>query len=167
MAGFFHSLVLRRAAAAVIYAAIAPASAVAQTVGVPADVERSLHELAQRADDAWNRRDAAAMAGFYAADATSTIGGQPLKGREQMLAYFTNSFGKLPPGLTHRTVLRRVERIGELLATDNDVFLEGPDGAGGKRVVRQFFTFTLVRPRGDGWEMVAVRATPLAAPVPR
>jgi hypothetical protein len=40
-----------------------------------------------------------------------------------------------------------------------------PDGAGGKRVAREFFTFALVRPTSHGWEFVAVRATPLAMPV--
>lgn len=160
----FSNSMLRRAAAALFCAAIAPADAAAQVAGQPAEVELAMHELAQRADDAWNRRDAAAMSAFYAADATSTIGAQALKGRAQMQAYFTNSFARLPAGLTHRTVLRRIERIGELVATDNDVFLEAPNGDGSKKVVRQFFTFTLVRPRAGGWEMVAVRATPLAAP---
>lgn len=166
MGRLLNPLKLRAAAAAVIYAAIAPTDAVAQLAGPAAaerraDVEQAMRALAQRADEAWNRRDAHAMAAFYAPDATSTIGAQPLAGRAQMLAYFTGSFARLPAGLTHRTVVRRIERIGDLVATDNDVFVEAPDDNGGKRVVRQFFTFTLVRPQGQGWEMVAVRATPL------
>ena len=38
------------------------------------------------------------------------------------------------------------------------------DAAGGKRVAREVFTFGLVRPVGQDWEFVAVRATPLAPP---
>ena len=120
---------------------------------------RTLQSLADKADATWNRRDAAAMAAMYARDATSTIGGGiRLKGREEILAYFTASFGKLPAGMTHRTVVRRIEPIGDMLATDSAVFIEVPDGAGGKRVAREFFTFGLVRPVGQDWEFVAVRA---------
>ena len=126
---------------------------------------RTLQSLADKADATWNRRDAAAMAAMYARDATSTIGGGiRLKGREEILAYFTASFGKLPAGMTHRTVVRRIEPIGDMLATDSAVFIEVPDGAGGKRVAREFFTFGLVGPVGQDWEFVAVRATPLAPP---
>lgn len=123
-------------------------------------------ELARAADDAWNRRDATAMVAFYAGDATSTIGKTELKGKAELLDYFTGSFRNLPPGLTHRTVVRRLERIGELVATDNAVYIEAPDGAQGKRVLREFFTFSLLRPTAGGWEFVAVRATPLTPPAP-
>jgi hypothetical protein len=61
-------------------------------------------------------------------------------------------------------VVRRVERIGDLVATDNAVYIEAPDGERGRRVVREFFTFSLLRQTARGWEFVAVRATPLAAP---
>jgi len=130
-----------------------------------AQLARTLQALADKADANWNRRDAAAMAAMYARDATSTIGaGIRLKGRDEVLAYFTQSFAKLPAGMTHRTVLKRIEPIGDMLATDSAVFIEVPDGAGGKRVAREFFTFGLLRPAGTEWEFVAVRATPLAAP---
>lgn len=126
---------------------------------------QALQSLADKADATWNRRDAAAMAAMYARDATSTIGGSiRLKGRDAILAYFKDSFGKLPAGMTHRTVVKRIEPIGDMLATDSTVFIEVPDGAGGKRVAREFFTFGLVRPVGQEWEFVAVRATPLAPP---
>ncbi|MGZ5182026.1 MAG: YybH family protein [Ramlibacter sp.] len=118
--------------------------------------------LARAADDAWNRRDPAAMVAFFADDGTSTIGKTELKGKAQMLDYYTGSFRNLPPGLTHRTVVRRVERIGGMVATDNAVYIEAPDGAQGRRVLREFFTFSLLRPVAGGWEFVAVRATPLA-----
>lgn len=129
---------------------------------------RTLQALADKADAIWNRRDAAAMAAMYARDATSTIGaGIRLKGREEVLAYFTQSFGKLPAGMTHRTVLKRIEPIGDMFVTDSAVYIEVPDGAGGKRLAREFFTFGLVRPVGSEWEFVAVRATPLAPPAAR
>jgi len=37
-------------------------------------------------------------------------------------------------------------------------------GTQGTHVLRAFFTFSLVRPKPLGWEIVAVRATPLGAP---
>lgn len=153
-------------------AAVPPASAAdarpaaLAAVRVPDEVPAGMMDLLHKADDAYDRRDAAAMTSFYAADGSATVSGQHLKGRDNILAFFTSMYKTLPAGLTHRTVLRRAERIGDLYATDNDVFLEVPDGAGGKRVVRQFFTFTMVRPGANGWEIVAVRATPLASPQP-
>jgi uncharacterized protein (TIGR02246 family) len=151
--------------------AVAPASAAVPdalaAIRVPDEVPQGMLDLLRKADDAYDRRDAATMASFYAPDGSTTVSGQHFKGKADILAFFTGMYKTLPAGLTHRTVLRRAERIGDLYATDNDVFLEVPDGAGGKRVVRQFFTFTMVRPGPDGWEIVAVRATPLAAPPAR
>jgi uncharacterized protein (TIGR02246 family) len=143
------------------------APATLAVVRVPDEVPQGMLDLLRKADEAYDRRDAAAMASFYAQDASTTVSGQHVKGKENILAFFTAMYKTLPAGLSHRTVLRRAERIGDLYATDNDVFLEVPDGAGGKRVVRQFFTFTIVREGLAGWEIVAVRATPLAAPVAR
>lgn len=143
----------------------APAALTA--VRVPDQLPQGMLDLLRKADDAYDRRDAAAMASFYAPDGSTTVSGQHFKGKDDILAFFTSMYKTLPAGLTHRTVMRRAERIGELYATDNDVFLEMPDGAGGKKVVRQFFTFTMVRPGPAGWEIVAVRATPLAAPQPQ
>lgn len=153
-------------------AALAPAAAADANpnalvaVRVPDELPPGMMDLLHKADAAYDRRDAATMASLYAQDGSTTVTGQHIKGKDNILAFFTSMYKTLPAGLTHRTVLRRVERIGGLYATDNDVFLEAPDGAGGKRVVRQFFTFTMVRPGANGWEIVAVRATPLAAPQP-
>jgi len=135
-------------------AAAAPAAQLAAT----------LSALADRTDAVWNARDAAAMAALYAPDATTTIGRDVrLKGRPDILAYFTRSFAGLPAGMTHRTEVKRIEPLGEMFAIDSAVTIEMPDGAGGKRVLREFFTFSLVRPAAGGWEIVAVRATPLGA----
>lgn len=120
--------------------------------------------LADHADAVWNGRDAAAMAALYALDATTTIGRDiRLKGRPEILAHFTRSFAGLPAGMTHRTVVKRIEPLGDMFAVDSQVRIEMPDGAGGTRVLREFFTFALVRPAPGGWEFVAVRATPLGA----
>jgi hypothetical protein len=63
--------------------------------------------------------------------------------------------------MTHRSEVRRIVRIGDLYAADAAVFLEVPDAQQGKRVVREFFTMTLLRPVASGWEFVALRSTPL------
>ncbi|MFD2367048.1 YybH family protein [Pseudoduganella sp. GCM10020061] len=145
------------------FAAFAGANpAAAQSGAVAPELARTLQKVADAADDAWNRRDVAAMTSRFASDATATIGGtQQLTGKDQLGAFYTNSFKGLPHGMTHRTVVRRIEKLGDMYATDSAVFLEMPDGANGKRVVREFFTFALIRPAGDDWEFVAVRAVPL------
>lgn len=131
---------------------------------VSSQLAASMTALADRADAVWNRRDAAGMTALYAPDATSTIGGAiRLKGRAEILAHFTKSFAGLPEGMTHRTVVKRIEPLGDMYAVDSAVSIEMADGAQGKRVLREFFTFALVRPVAGGWEFVAVRATPLGA----
>lgn len=151
--------------AGIAFAATAAAQAVTmQPEPLPPELANRLQKVADAADDAWNRRDVAGMLARFAGDATATIGGtQQLTGRAQLRAFYINSFKGLPPGMTHRTVVRRIEKIGDMYATDSAVYLEMPDDANGKRVVREFFTFALVRPAGDDWEFVAVRAIPLGA----
>jgi uncharacterized protein (TIGR02246 family) len=139
----------------------APDTAPAATSAVPGQVAANLSALAAQSDAVWNRRDAAGMTALYAADATSTIGVIRLKGRSEILAHFTKSFASLPDGMTHRTVVKRIEALGDMFAVDSAVSIEVQEGAQGKRVVREFFTFALVRPVAGGWEFVAVRATPL------
>ncbi len=132
---------------------------------ITAAEQESLASLAKLSDAVWNRRDAAALAAYYASDASSTIGTVELTGRPAILDYFTKSLKAVPAGITHRTVIKRLEKLdGDLIAVDSAVYLEVPDGAQGKRVVREFFTFGLLRKAGSGWEMVAVRAIPLGAP---
>lgn len=154
------ALVLLSAACLPVQAG-APSTVSAQ---VPEQLAATMTALADRADAVWNRRDAPAMAALYAADATSTIGGAiRLKGRSEILAHFTKSFAGLPEGMTHRTLVMRIEPLGDMFAVDSAVTIEMPDGAQGKRVLREFFTFALLRPVAGGWEFVAVRATPLGA----
>jgi uncharacterized protein (TIGR02246 family) len=141
-----------------------PAARPATTSAVSNRISATMSALADHADAVWNRRDAAGMTALYAHDATSTIGAAiRLKGQPEILAHFTKSFAGLPEGMTHRTVVKRIEPLGDMLAVDSAVSIEVPDGAQGKRVVREFFTFALVRPKPGGWEFVAVRATPLGA----
>lgn len=148
--------------AAMVFATAASAHA---TPAAQPDMKRTLQDVADAADGAWNRRDAVSMAAYYNEDATTTIGAtHKLSGKAQILDYFTASFKQLPEGMTHRTVVERIEKIGDMYATDSSVYLEFPDIGEGKRLVRKFFTFALVRPGHHGWEFVAVRAIPLSAP---
>lgn len=163
---FKMHMLLASALCATVFTAQAAPEVTPQPPLQTVQLTRTLQALADKADAIWNQRDAAAMAAMYAQDATSTIGGNiRLKGRDDILKHFANSFSKLPAGMTHRTVVKRIEQVGDMYATDSSVFIEVPDGAGGRKVAREFFTFALVRPAGDGWEFVAVRATPLAMPV--
>jgi len=133
----------------------------AEAAGVDHPAAASLREVARSADKAWNERDANAMAAHYGDAATASIGTTYLSGKPALLEYFTNSFGKLPAGMTHRTEVRRIEQIGDLVAADTAVFLEVPDAETGRRTVREFFTVTLLRQAGKGWEFVAVRSAPV------
>lgn len=86
-----------------------------------------------------------------------------LKGRPEILVHFTKFFASLPEGMTHRTVVKRIKPLGDMFAVDGAVSIEMPNGVQGKRVLREFFTFALVRPVACGWRFVAARATPLSA----
>ncbi|MCC2973421.1 SgcJ/EcaC family oxidoreductase [Massilia sp. IC2-476] len=162
-------LSMHACALALLSAAILPVQAAAPALAaVPSAPSGGIADvmtaLADRSDAVWNRRDATAMAALYALDATTTIGRDiRLKGRPEIQAHFTRSFAGLPAGMTHRTVVQRIEPLGDMFAVDSQVAIEMPDGAGGKRVLREFFTFALVRPVAGGWEFLAVRATPLGA----
>jgi uncharacterized protein (TIGR02246 family) len=147
--------------ASLIFALTAATASAVDAAGLERPLTESLEALARSADKAWNERDAQGMAAHYNDSATASIGNTFLTGKEAILGYFTASFAKLPAGMTHRTEVRRLVRIGELYAADTAVFLELPDAEKGKRVVREFFTLTLVRPTGKGWEFVAVRSAPL------
>jgi uncharacterized protein (TIGR02246 family) len=167
-----HQLILN--ASKVVVAMVAMGAMVSALASGPAASKLSLAEtealaaMARSSDEVWNRRDAAALAATYASDANSTISGVQLNGRPAILDYFTKSFKNVPAGMTHRTVIKRLEKMdGDLVAVDSAVYLEVPDGADGKRVVREFFTFGLLRKAGNGWEMMVVRAIPLGAALPR
>jgi uncharacterized protein (TIGR02246 family) len=147
--------------ATLVLAVSTAAAGAVDAAGLERPLTESLEAVARSADKAWNERDAKTMADHYNESATASIGGTFLTGKQAILDYFTNSFSKLPPGMTHRSEVRRIVRIGDLYAADAAVFLEVPDAQQGKRVVREFFTMTLLRPVASGWEFVALRSTPL------
>ncbi len=167
-----HYLILNASKSVVAVAAMgvmlsAMASSPAAPKFSPAEVD-ALAAMAKSSDEVWNRRDAAALAATYANDANSTISGVQLSGRPAILDYFTKSFKNVPVGMTHRTVIKRLEKMeGDLIAVDSAVYLEVPDGVQGKRVVREFFTFGLLRKTCSGWEMMMVRAVPLSVALAR
>ncbi len=167
-----HPLILNASKAVVAVMAMgamvsALASGAAASKFSAAETE-ALAAMARSSDEVWNRRDAAALAATYASDANSTISGVQLSGRPAIHDYFTKSFKNVPAGMTHRTVIKRLEKMdGDLIAVDSAVYLEVPDGAQGKRVVREFFTFGLLRKAGSGWEMMVVRAVPLSVALAR
>jgi len=140
------------------------ASACASAAPATPEEVTELAAVAAQADRVWNARDAAALTNYYSEDATSTIGQVQLSGKAAIRNYFDNSLRNVPAGMTHRTVVKRIERMGDMYITDSAVFLEVPDGAAGRKTVREFTTLGLMRRAGSGWEFLHVRAVPLAAP---
>ena len=140
------------------------ASITAMAAPVTPEEQTELAAVAANADRIWNARDAAALTNYYSEDATSTIGQVQLSGKSALRAYFDNSLKNVPTGMSHRTVVKRIEKMGDMYLTDSAVYLEMPDGPTGRKVVREFMTVGLMRRAGDGWEFLHVRAVPLTAP---
>lgn len=147
---------------------IALACAPAAAAAAPAAPEEraALERLAAEADAAWNRRDAAAMAGFYAADANLRLGGMadPVTGRESVHAYFERAFASRAGEMRHITLLDDIDmpRPG-MAVSDAIVRVEQRTADGGWRLVRSFANTSVAIREQGGWKLVAVRAHVLPA----
>lgn len=140
------------------------ASITATAAPVTPEEQTELAAVAANADRVWNARDAAALTNYYSEDATSTIGQVQLSGKPALRAFFDNTLKSVPAAMSHRTVVKRIEKMGDMYLTDSAVYLEMPDGPTGRKVVREFMTVGLMRRAGTGWEFLHVRAIPLTAP---
>lgn len=123
-----------------------------------------LQSLADAVDARWNARDAAGLSAHYGPEATLSL--EPsalhLQGREAVQRYFEQSLGKLPPEMRHLTRVQRASALpGGLCLTDSQVLLQREAADGARSAVAEFRTYTLLRPRGEGWELLAVRAVAL------
>jgi ketosteroid isomerase-like protein len=129
----------------------------------PAEAPR-LQLLADAVDARWNARDAAGLSAHYGPEATLTL--EPtalhLQGRLAVQRYFEQSLSKLPPEMRHLTRVQRATALpGGLCLTDSQVLLQREAADGARSQVAEFRTYTLLRPRDEGWELLAVRAVAL------
>lgn len=143
----------------------AQASACADPAQLP-----QLQRLADAIDARWNARDAAGLAGFYGREATLSLEPSAVRitGQAEVQRYFERSLGSLPPELRHVTQVQRAAELPEgLCLTDSAVFLEREAADGTRSRVAEFRTYTLLRPQGQGWDVLAVRAVALGRAAPR
>ncbi|HEY5800206.1 MAG TPA: nuclear transport factor 2 family protein [Burkholderiaceae bacterium] len=142
-----------------------PALAGAAPATPVASLDPALDRFAHAVDSAWNDGDAVRITAFYAPEATLTLSPTQLRGKESILAFFTQLFKNRPAGFTHRTVVTRVEQLDGTILTDNAVYIEKPAADGGKETVREFFTVTMLKPTQTGHTIVGVRSVALVTPV--
>lgn len=144
-------------------------SAQASVCADPAQLPQ-LQSLADVIDARWNARDAAGLASLYGPEATLSL--EPaavrLSGRPEVQRYFERSLGSVPPELRHVTQVQRASELPEgLCLTDSAVFLEREAADGTRSRAAEFRTYTLLRPQGQGWDVLAVRAVALGRAAPR
>lgn len=140
-------------------ALLLPAGALAAPVGTEDRI--ALESLARSADDAWNRRDAAAMSLHYSEDSNLLLGGmaEPVRGRGGIKSYFERAFAARTGDLRHRTLIAHIEVPQPGLAVSDARVLVESRGADGSWTIVREFTNTGVAVRGkDGWKLAAVRA---------
>ncbi len=152
----FLFLALALAAAACPAAAAPPA---------PAD-RAALETLARGADEAWNRRDAAAMSAHYAPDANLLFAGmaEPVRGRGAIRGHFEKAFAARTGELRHITRITHLDlpRPG-VAVSDADVVVERRGADGSWTPVRSFTNTSVAILEGRRWKLAAVRAQPVPA----
>jgi uncharacterized protein (TIGR02246 family) len=150
-----------------LFAALAAAPAALQAAPAGPEDRAALERLAAAADLAWNRRDAAAMSGFYAADANLRLGGMadPVTGREAVRAYFERAFAARAGEMRHITVVDDIDvpRPG-MAVSDATVRVEQRAADGSWRLVRSFANTSVAIREQGAWKLAAVRAHLLPPP---
>lgn len=157
---------MRRSVAVVLSCLLAVPAYAAEWIGtLPEADRRAVEQAAVDADTAWNRRDAAALAAMYTADATLAVGGGlSAQGASAVNDYFERSFARTPATLRHLTTVDRVVVLApDLVLADTRVALDDT-AAGAARRVRDFNTLTLLARREGQWKLHAVRALPAPPP---
>lgn len=130
--------------------------------------QAALHAVADRSDRVWNEKDTDGMAAIYAQDGMLRLAGEaPLVGRASMRDYFAQAFARRPPGFRHVTRITHFQALTpDLVLTDGDVSVDQQQADGSWTVMRRFRTNSVAVRRENGWELLAVRAIPLASPPP-
>lgn len=129
----------------------------------PADAA-ALGQLAASADAAWDARDAARMATYYAADANLLVGSAEaaqVHGREAVRAFYTRSFAGRVGVLRHVSEVKATDMLTpDLALSDVAVRVEAREADGSWKLVRRFDNVSLAVRDGGGWTLKAVRAFP-------
>ncbi len=149
-----------------ILAALTWAAAAASALAAPpspAD-EVALRQLGAAADAAWDARDAARMATYYAADASLWVGGAggEQQGRENVQAYFQRAFAGRVGEMRHVSEIRGLQLIAPDTAfTDVLVRVEERQADGSWKLVRRFNNVSLAAREAGAWKLRVVRAYPI------
>lgn len=140
--------------------------------GCAADVSKAaLQDFAEKVDVYWNARDAAALAGLYASDASFAIAADHvhLSDRKQVQAFFAHSFKTLPPDLKHKMSVSRVKSMGDFCAVDSRALIGRVKDDGSFSAMLEFAAFWVLRPTAQGVEVQAARVAmlpPMPKPLP-
>lgn len=139
------------------------ASAALAAAPSPAD-DTALRQLGAAADSAWDAKDAARMATYYAADASLWVGGAGAEqqGRENVQAYFQRAFAGRTGDLRHVSEIRALQLISPDTAfTDVLVRVEERQADGSWKTVRRFNNVSLAAREAGAWKLRVVRAYPI------
>jgi ketosteroid isomerase-like protein len=140
---------------AFISAALLAVSAMAQQV--PPEFKRVI----DTADAAWNKRDLSAAMQFYSPEATLSIGAMQLKGVRDIQTYMQTTMDSLPRNIMRRTLIRRIEKVENLLLVDTEILIERPGTDGKPELLRTLYGMNVVRQDAKGLKILAVRLVPM------
>ncbi|HYC04937.1 MAG TPA: SgcJ/EcaC family oxidoreductase [Azospirillaceae bacterium] len=128
----------------------------------PSEKDRAeLAAVMVAADDAWNAKDADAMAGIYAEDGSIAItpNGQVFAGRETIRGLFTRNFAARKDEARHLSSTQHVDMLTpDLAQVDAQVRVEVKDAAGNWTLARYFVNTSVAVRQKDGWKIRTVRA---------
>lgn len=138
-------------------------------LAAPVGEERLADEAAVRRlnadlDEAWNRRDAAALAALFEADADfQWPAGELLPGRERIREHFAGVvFTQTPPAMRHLTTLRRLRFPAPDTAIGDGTIEVARENAAAGEKPHFYALFTSVGRKRDGrWLIAAVRLFPV------
>lgn len=124
-------------------------------------VPAEFRQVIENADAAWNKRDLRQLLQFYSPDATLSIAAMQLKGARDIQAYMQTTLDSLPRNIMRRTIIRRIEPVGELILVDTEILMERPGADGKPELLRTIAGFNVVRKEGKGVKILAVRLIPM------
>jgi ketosteroid isomerase-like protein len=132
-------------------------AALAQQPPLPPEFKRAI----DTADAAWNKRDLTLAMQLYAPDATLSLGAMQLKGVRDIQAYMQTTLDSLPRNIMRRTIVRRIEKVENLLLVDTEILIERPGADGKPELLRSLSGVNLIRQDAKGIRILAVRLVPL------
>ncbi|HEX7150893.1 MAG TPA: SgcJ/EcaC family oxidoreductase [Thermoanaerobaculia bacterium] len=133
-----------------------PLSAQKITGVAEADV-RAIAAMVAESDVRWNNRDAAGLSNLFTADVNIRINTNDIAGRDNVRAFFTNSLGRVPAGMRHRTEIKELQLLApDVVWGEAHVWLEDET-----KVVREFKVMSVLKKENGEWKIRVNRATAL------